>query len=260
MWTPERHDKIISLLNERQRLTTDAFALELGVSKETVRRDLIELEAHGKLSRVHGGAVPCIQSSETQAEASYQERVRLHQPEKQAIARAAASLIRAGSCCFIDAGSTTHALAQSLLQNGRDLRVITNSVEVARTLSGSSEIQTHLLGGQLQTDVPATSGEFTVSEITRFHADFALISPTALNPEHGALDYAWHEAHVARAMLSRARSCIMLADANKLGNGSRLQICPPTAIDVLVTDERADASMLERLRNAGVKQTICAPS
>jgi DeoR family fructose operon transcriptional repressor len=259
MWTPERHDKIISLLNERQRLTTDAFALELGVSKETVRRDLIELEAHGKLSRVHGGAVPCVHPAESQAEASYQERVRLHQPEKQAIARAAASLIRPGSCCFIDAGSTTHALAQSLLQSGRDLRVITNSVEVARTLSGSSDIQTHLLGGQLQADVPATSGEFTVSEINRFHADYALISPTALNPEHGALDYAWHEAHVARAMLSRSRNCIMLADANKLGSASRLQICPSTAIDILVTDERADPNILERLRNAGVKQTICAP-
>ncbi len=260
MWTPERHDKIISLLNERQRLTTDAFAIELGVSKETVRRDLIELEAHGKLSRVHGGAIPCAQNSESLAEASYQDRLRLHQPEKRAMARAAASLIRPGSTCFIDAGSTTHALALSLFHSGRDLRVITNSIEIARTLSACSEIQTHLLGGELQAEVPATSGEFTVSEIARFYADFALISPTALNPESGAQDYAWHEAHVARAMLSRARTCIMLADANKLGIDSRMQICPSTAIDVLVTDERADPAMLERLRNAGVKQTICAPA
>lgn len=259
MWTPERHDKIISLLHERQRLTTDAFALELGVSKETVRRDLIELEAHGKLSRVHGGAVPCSQHNETQAEASYQERVRLHQPEKQSIARAAASLIPSGSCCFIDAGSTTHALAQALLQNVRELHVITNSVEIARTLAASGDIETHLLGGQFQTDVPATSGDFTLGEIARFHADFALLSPTALNAEHGALDYAWHEAHVARAMLARARTCIMLADANKLGTGSRVQICPPTAIDVLVTDARAEPAMLEGLRHAGVKQTIYAP-
>ncbi|MEJ6004072.1 DeoR/GlpR family DNA-binding transcription regulator [Paucibacter sp. AS339] len=260
MWTPERHDKIISLLNERQRLTTDAFALELGVSKETVRRDLIELEAHGKLSRVHGGAIPCAQTSEAQAEASYQERVRQQQPEKQAIARAAAKLIRPGSCCFIDAGSTTHALAQQLLQCGRELQIITNSVEIARTLAASPEIETHLLGGQFQADVPATSGDFTLSEIARYHADFALISPTALNPEHGALDYAWHEANVARAMLARSRSCILLADASKLGASSRLQVCPATAIDVLVTDDRAEPAMLERLRNAGVKQMICAPA
>ncbi|MCV2369504.1 DeoR/GlpR family DNA-binding transcription regulator [Roseateles oligotrophus] len=257
MWTPERHDRIISLLQQRQRLTTDAFALELGVSKETVRRDLIELESNGKLKRMHGGAVPCVQPVETLAEASYLERGRLHQAEKRAIARTAAALIEAGSTCFIDAGSSTNALAQAML-GSKGIRVITNSVEVARTLASSTAIEVHLLGGQLQTDVPATSGEFTVSEIARFHADYAVISPTALNPEHGALNYAWHEASVARAMLAHARHSIMLANAHKLGQGSRVQICTAASIDSLVTDHQAEPAMLERLRKSGIKRVISA--
>lgn len=257
MWTPERHDRIISLLHQRQRLTTDAFALELGVSKETVRRDLIELESSGKLKRMHGGAVPCALPAETLAEASYLERARLHQAEKRAIAHSAAALIEPGSSCFIDAGSSTHALAQALLSR-KGLHIITNSVEVARTLAASADIEVHLLGGKMQTDVPATSGEFTIGEIARFHVDYAVISPTALNPDQGALDFAWHEASVARAMLAHARHNIVLANAHKLGLVSRVQICAPAAIDALVTDSQAEPAMLERLRRAGLKRVISA--
>lgn len=257
MWTPERHDRIISLLQQRQRLTTDAFALELGVSKETVRRDLIELESNGKLKRMHGGAVPCVQANESLAEASYLERARLHQAEKRAIAHAAAALIEPGSTCFVDAGSSTHALALALLGR-KGIHIITNSVDIAKTLSASSDMAVHLLGGCLQKDMPATSGDFTVSEITRFRADYAIISPTALDPEQGALDFAWHEASVARAMLAHARQNIVLANGQKLGRVSRVLVCTAAAIGTLVTDSQAEPAQLERLHRAGVKRVISA--
>lgn len=86
-----------------------------------------------------------------------------------------------------NAPSRTHALAQALL-GAKGLHVITNSIDVAKTLATSPDIEVHLLGGKLQTDVPATSGEASVSELGHFHVDYALISPTALSPEHGALD------------------------------------------------------------------------
>ena len=258
MWSQERHNRILSLLNERQRLTTDMFAAELGVSKETVRRDLIELEQHGKLSRVHGGAIPSEPTS-AQPEASYRERARLQRSEKRAIARVAAPLIESGQTCFIDAGSTTHALAMELVQGmPRSLRVITNSFDVALSLSARPEIEVHQLGGQIGSEMPATYGEFTVAEIARFHVDLAIISPTALCPERGAMDYVWHEASVARTMIAHARRCLLLADASKLGASSRVQICTPEAVDTLVTDVGANPDTLEALRKAGIGQVILA--
>lgn len=257
MWTPERHDRIISLLQQRQRLTTDAFAFELGVSKETVRRDLIELESIGKLKRTHGGAIPCISTGETFAEASYLERARLHQAEKRAIAHAAAALIEAGSACFVDAGTSTHAFAQALLGH-KDIHIVTNSIEIAKTLSANPGIEVHLLGGSLQREVPATSGDFTVNEIGRFHADYAVISPTALDPDKGALDFASHEAGVARAMLAHSRQNIILANSKKLGRISRVQVCATAAIDTLVTDKLAETALLERLQRAGVGRVLTA--
>ncbi|REG14859.1 DeoR/GlpR family DNA-binding transcription regulator [Roseateles depolymerans] len=254
MWSQERHDRILAMLSERHRVTTETAARELGVSKETVRRDLIELEQTGKLSRVHGGAVPAA----VPVEASYAERALSRQRQKRAIGQVAAGLLRSGSTCLIDAGSTTRALAQVLAQTPglTALRVITNSVAVADALAGSGHHEVMLLGGDYHADLQATLGAFTVAEIGRHRVDLAFISPTALDAAMGATSYLWEEVAVAQAMLSQARGRVLLADASKLGQGSRMQVCRCTDIDVLVTDADADPQALERLRQAGVGEVM----
>jgi len=57
-------------------------------------------------------------------------------------------------------------------------------------------------------------------------------------------------------MLGRARQRVVLADASKLGQASRIQICPTAEVDVLVTDAEADARVLESLAAAGVKRVL----
>jgi DeoR/GlpR family transcriptional regulator of sugar metabolism len=254
MWAHERHARIVALLNERQRLTTETFSAELGVSKETIRRDLIELELSGKLSRVHGGAIP---QSNVPIEPSYVVREELHRPEKRAIARAAATLIIPGMSCFIDAGSTTQALAQALLAC-TDLQIITNSVNIASELAGNPGLDVVLLGGRIAQEMPATYGDQTVAEIGRYHLDLAIVSPVGIDARAGAMDYLWHEAAVARAMLEHARQRIVLADRSKLGQTSRMQICSASAVDVLVTDAMAGDAIVRQLQAGGVKSVLHA--
>lgn len=255
MWAAERHRRILDLLQTHQRLTTDHFAEALGVSKETVRRDLIELERSGQLARVHGGAVPPAAAPAVPPEPAYLERTGLRQPQKREIAQLAAALIQPGQACFLDAGSTTLALADVLAQR-EDLIVITNSLAAATALARHAGNEVHLLGGRLETDVPATYGEQTVAEIGRLQVDWALVSPVSFDAVNGAMDYLWNEATVARAMLGRARQRVVLADSSKLGQASRVQICPAADVDVLVTDGEADPAVLEAIRAAGVKRVL----
>lgn len=140
-----------------------------------------------------------------------------------------------GATCFVDAGTTTAAFARCLADRG-DIRVITNSIEIARTLADAPDCDVLLLGGRPHRDVPATYGEMTLSEIDRFLADFAILSPVALHPERGATDYELREAEVARGMIRRSQSCIMLCHAEKIGVESRVAICRLDEIDYLVTD------------------------
>ena len=253
MWAQDRHTRIVALLAERQRLSTEAISAELGVSKETIRRDLIELELSGKLSRVHGGAIP----QTPLAEPSFPERVGLHRPEKVAIARAAATLFEPGMACFIDAGSTTQALAQALLA-GRGLQIVTNSVNIASALAGNSALDVVLLGGRISAELPATYGEQTLAEIGRYRLDMAIVSPVGLDARAGAMDYLGHEAAVARAMLEHARRRVVLADRSKLGRTSRVQICPTGAVDLLVTDAPRGDAALAPLEAGGVRGVLHA--
>ncbi len=257
MWVAERHRLILALLNTHQGLTTERFAEALGVSRETVRRDLIELERSGQLARVHGGAVAAAAGSPP--EPAYAERAALRQQQKRDIAQQAAALPAPGQTCFLDAGSTTLALAQALAP--RDgLIVITNSLDAAMVLACHRHHEVRLLGGRLEDDVPATYGEQTAAEIARLRVDWAFVSPVALDAVNGAMDYLWHEATVARAMLGRARRRVVLGDASKLGQASRVQICSPVEVDVLVTDAGADPQVLAALAAAGVGEVLQAPA
>ena len=252
MWSGERKQHILRLLSAGDgRLETDELVDALNVSRETVRRDLLELESEGKIRRVHGGVL----ATEAVAEKPFEARRRLNAKAKQRIAQAAAHLVEAGTTCFIDAGTTTAAFATALAAVPL-ITVITNSLEVATTLRGAQpKADIHLLGGSLVTDVPGTHGELTLSQIARFRPDTAFVAPVGVHPKHGATNYLLPEAEVARAMIANAGRVVLLADRSKLGQVSRVEICPCSSIDILVC-ERGGHPMLAPLRKAGIGKII----
>jgi DeoR/GlpR family transcriptional regulator of sugar metabolism len=233
MWSHERQEKILELLASNHKVSTNALSVAFDVSRETIRRDLMEMEQQGVLLRVHGGAKPI--GALIEPEATFAQRQEQFHDQKQAIARLACNLIPLHSTCFIDGGTTTSVFARHVAARG-DIRVITNSLEIAQIMASGQNCDVLLLGGRPHSDVPATYGEMTLSQIDRFLADFAVISPTGLHQDRGATDYELHEAEVARAMMRRARACVMLCHSDKIGTESRVSICRLDEVDHLVTD------------------------
>lgn len=233
MWSHERQAKILEELSASGKVHTNRLADLLAVSRETIRRDLLELEENGSLNRVHGGALPM--ARDIHPEPAFTERLSAYADVKRAIGKLGASLIPPGSTLFIDAGTTTLAFAREL-STDQDHRIITNSIEIAQLLSARKDNKTLLLGGTPHCDVPCTYGELTLSEIDRFLADIAIISPVAYHSVRGASSYELHEAEVARTMIRNSRRCIMLCHSEKVGEESRVTICRPEEIDVLITD------------------------
>ncbi|SHK39336.1 transcriptional regulator, DeoR family [Roseomonas rosea] len=253
MWSQERHNLILEKLRAQRRIAVDGMAEELGVSRETVRRDLVDLEAAGFLRRVHGGAV----LTEIAPEEPFARRLQLRRAEKTAIARATLPLLKAGETCFVDAGSTTALLAVELCRLS-GLTVITNSLEVAQAFRAQGAAHhTILLGGRVQPDMPGTSGEALMAELSRYSADVALVSPMGLHPEEGATSFIAAEAEIARQMVGRSRRTILLADHSKLGVVSRAQVCPCARIAALVTDA-AGRPHAAAFRGAGIGEVVVA--
>lgn len=243
MWSHERQAKILEKLSSDSKVSTNELARIFGISRETARRDLMEMEESGHLRRVHGGAVPAVTGIDP--EPPFSQRLEQFAEQKDAIGRTACALVPEGSTCFIDAGTTTIAFARHLAARG-NIRAITNSIEIAQIIARGRDCETLLLGGRPHTDVPATYGEMTLSEIDRFLGDFAVISPVGLHLARGASDYELHEAEIARAMMRRSRECVMLCHSGKIGIESRVGICRIDEIDHLVTDGAADVASIPR--------------
>lgn len=227
MLKEERQRRILSILRKRANARTIEIARELNVSRETVRRDLVELQGKGEIGRVHGGAtiggeVP---------EEPFQLRIQRRRAEKLAIARRTLSLLKDGDAIFLDAGSTTAILAETL-RDGPDVQVITNLQSAAALLRERA----FMLGGRYAESVPATFGELTLANIRSFHVDLAIISPTGVDPDWGLSYYEMHECAVARAMCEQARETIVLADSSKIGFVSRVRLDSLDVAGTLVTD------------------------
>src|SRR5512133_2061393 len=105
-----RHEDLVAALQSGGR-GSESLSRHLGVSLVTLRRDLIQLEAEGRLVRTFGGAVPV---GGHEPELSLVQRKHLHREYKEAIARTAAALIRPGETIILDGGTTTGALAEKL--------------------------------------------------------------------------------------------------------------------------------------------------
>lgn len=261
MLQEERIARIQALLGAFSRMSTERLARELSVSRETVRRDIVELEAQGALRRVHGGVVTTAAHA---AEPPYAQRQHIHAREKRAIARAVLPMLAPGQVILMDAGTTTGYLAEALCGIA-GLTIITNSLGIAMTLArraGAGESPRHdviLLGGSPHGDVPATYGGSTINEIARYHADLALLSPVGLSATQGATSYAHHEAAVAQAMAQQARERVLLADYSKIGVVSRVRYAGPKEVGRIVTNAHADADFekeVRRWRRAGVEVVL----
>ncbi|MDD9725369.1 DeoR/GlpR family DNA-binding transcription regulator [Roseovarius sp. SK2] len=247
MWAKERHQRIVSMLAANQQVSANDLAEMMGVSRETVRRDLLDLEEAGKVARVHGGAV----LPEARTEDPFQNRMTSQIRAKSEIAKKAVGLIQPGQTIMVDAGSTTAVFARELAKVP-GVSVITNSLDIAATLQAAN-MDVLLLGGRIAADVPATVGELTLSEIRRFEVDLCFSAPVALHPEKGTYFYDLQEAEISAAMAAQAGRAVLLADHSKLGGTSRVRSWEVETIGALVTNRAASDVQLDGLRTAGVE-------
>ncbi|CAG8999424.1 MAG: HTH-type transcriptional repressor GlcR [Candidatus Celerinatantimonas neptuna] len=245
-----RLHRIQALLSTLKQVSTEQIMKELAVSRETVRRDIIELEAKHLVKRVHGGIVSL---DFPYQEPPLQVRQSARAKEKQAIARRCIQLLRSGQTLFIDSGSTTAKLAEEL-RSMSGLTIITNSLQVAFNLNQEDEQvslknEIILLGGSIQANAKETRGEATINAIDRYRADIALLSPVGIN-EEGASSYHSWESAIAEAMIRQSRQHIMLADHSKIGLVSRFVYAKPEQMNSIITDHQAarheSLSMLEK--------------
>src|SRR6185503_2255445 len=189
-----RHARIEKLIRERGFVTIGALSEQLGVTGQTIPRDLGELSDAGRITRFHGGAgLPSsIQNIE------YSDRKILNIKEKQKIAQLVAQHIPANSSLFINIGTTTEAVARALLRH-EGLRFITNNLNVASLLQSSTDFRVILTGGTVRNRDGGIVGQAACDMIAQFRVDFGVIGISGIDADGTLLDYDHDEVRAAQA-------------------------------------------------------------
>lgn len=257
MLAQQRHEMILTLLKKDGNVHTADLVNRMGVSSETVRKDLDYLEKCGQLNRVHGGAVP-IPEQEAAPPLGYialQTRNTQHIEQKTAIAEYALTMVQEQQVIALDYGSTSQMMALALKKQFQHLTIVTNSIQNALILSDCPGYTIILTGGILN------KNEYTLVDnmtplMEHLHIDIYFMSVSGIDPVIGCTDLGFSEANIQNWMRHTAAKTIVLADSSKFGRASLVKVCPISEVSCIITDSELSADMKKAFAQHAVNLVV----
>lgn len=247
LFQTERQREIVGIALEDGRVEVSELAVRFGVTTETIRRDLSELQSQRLVRRVHGGAIPW----ETGAfEPLLSVRADLQDAEKRRMARRAVEELPSSGSIIIDSGSTLTRFAEAIPQTC-ELRIVTNSLLNAHVLSGLDLVDLLVVGGQVRKNTLAMVDADAVAAIEPLTVDTLFISSDAASPGTGLTTPYRIEASLKQAMIRSARRVVALVDHSKFGHDQFIRFARWSEVDVLITNTELDPALVSAVEKLG---------
>lgn len=249
----ERQSAILTLVKNQGFVATEQLVDHFNVTPQTIRRDINILCQHSLLQRFHGGA-----GQPTSVENdSYQNRLRTFVDAKHDIATHVAAHIPNGSSIFLHNGTTTEMVAQALT-NHKNLKIVTNNLNVAMIFSKNQDFDVMIAGGQLRKRDNGIIGPATTEFIKQFRLDFGIIGVSGIDHDGSLLDFDYQETKNAEAIIANSHETILVADHSKFGLRAMTRFGHLSQIDWLYTDENPPEGFLSIIAASGVDIKICS--
>ena len=248
----ERHNLILELLRQEGSIPVAELAERLNVSSVTIRKDLTLLEEKNLLYRTHGSAIlinPYINDRHVS------EKEKLNTAEKQAIGRAAATLIGPDDSIILGSGTTMFFLAHEIVPQ-RHLTVITSSINVTSILARHENIDIVQLGGLVRNSSVSVVSEYAEKMLENFSCSKLFLGADGIDAEYGLTTTNLMEANLNRCMIEAAQKTIVLTDSSKFGRRGFGKICNLDAIDQVITDNGVPPYIVEKLQETGIEMTV----
>lgn len=242
MLAKQRKDYLLGCLEREGRIVAKTAAAELGVSEDSIRRDLRELAAMGACVRVYGGAVP-----PAPADRPVTERRELATASKERVAREAVKRIAPASSIVLDGGTTALTMATMLPGS---LTVFTHSPEVALVAAQSSDARVIVIGGELSRHSMVAGGSLALEAAMHVGAEAMFMGATGIHPVHGLTTGEMDDAVTKRVLAQRSTDVYVLASEEKVGAVSRFPIIALNLVTEVIVDPNDRNPLIEELRHA----------
>ncbi|MET4577918.1 DeoR/GlpR family DNA-binding transcription regulator [Ottowia thiooxydans] len=249
-----RLDHLVDEVRRQGSVSVEALADRLGVTLQTVRRDVKQLAQMGVLARYHGGVRLPVSTTEN---IEYLQRRQLNEEAKRTIAREIAKAIPEGCSLILNIGTTTEAIARELVRH-RGLRVITNNLNVAAILADSPDCEVIVAGGVVRSRDHGIVGETTVDFIRQFRVDIGVIGISGIEQDGTLRDFDLREVKVAQSIIAQSREVWLAADSSKFDRRAMIELARLDQIDILFTEAHPPSPYAALLEEAGVRCVIAS--
>ena len=227
----QRPSQILTMVREREFASIEHLAAHFDVTQQTIRRIVNRLCDEGRLRRLHGGVgLPVLGQN-----IAYQNRQALNLAAKQRIARAVSEIIPDGASVMIGLGTTLECIALAL-SDRLDLRVITNSLNVASALARNPGVEINIAGGTLRARDRDIIGDSAAAFFSRFKADFGVFGVGGIDDDGGLLDFHQGEVEARQAIVENCRTAVLVADVSKFGRNATVRGGHLDDCDLFYTD------------------------
>lgn len=247
----ERQQKMIDLLIIKKVIKMPELQEELGISIDTLRRDINALAKQGKIKKIYGG----IKLVEPKfGESSMEERMISHLKEKEAIAKTCHDYIEDGDCIYLDSGSTTYQIAKYIKEK-RNLTVITNSVPVILELM-NTDIELIIIGGKIRKQEQSVVTYDYLFQFDQLNIQKAFICASGITTDKGVSDFNVEEAIARKKIIDLSHEVYIAADSSKFGKNVMVNIANLDAIDYVITDSEIDEAFIDSFREIGTELVV----
>lgn len=228
-----RQQAIVDLLINHKSLTTEALATRLNVSKETIRRDLSELQTQGKVLCNHGRAKYIHRENQDSGD-PFHIRLKSHYAHKADIAREALAWIEEGMTIALDASSTCWYLARQLPDI--PIQVFTNSHPICQELGKRERIALISSGGQLERKYGCYVNPSLISQLKSLDIDLFIFSCEGIDSGGDLWDSNAINADFKSILLRRASQSLLLIDKSKFNRSGEARIGHLDDVTHIVSD------------------------
>jgi DeoR/GlpR family transcriptional regulator of sugar metabolism len=251
----ERQAEILLVLRAEQSATIADLSARTQVSRETIRKDLYDMEERGLVKTIRGGAI--LESG--RRESDYELRRTIELTAKQDIARAAAQVVSGASTVYLDYGTSTYTLAEELL-TAKDITIITNTLPIVSLLLPNPDIDIVIPGGSVRHNEDSLYGPLAINSLANLYMEVGFFGCAGIDAEAGLTNFNALEAQFSQLAFSHCQSRYVLADHTKLGVIAANKTCDLADVTAIITDSAAPAEVVAALRGLGVAVIVANPS
>lgn len=259
MYAEERRNVILSHLERTGSVDVAILAADMKVSRETIRRDLKELDTQGLLVKTHGGAI-ANRNSVSSTTIPYVNRMSSNPEGKNAVAALVSQHVQPADNLFLDSSTTVASILKYLDREMR-LTLLTNSVQVLVEVAKIKPPAWTVLsmGGELNPGTLSTSGYITAKNLAQFKPSKAILSCHGIDEALEVTDGNLYDAETKACVLGLAKEAFLVVDREKLGVSGVVKVADVSDFDHVVTESAANPALLEKIRQTGVQVHLATP-